>query len=183
MKPECSRASKEGKISRVSLQVLQPAAGDKENLVGGSRQTVTNMKVGVKLGEKCGKSKSVNEKNVEHTMLKGNLKKKKVNVAHKSVQTNKDEEKPQINSADLMSDGPPSENYWQLLAEKRRIALEESLQENKTLHQKLEILVEEKQLTEQMLEESRNLVDVLKEILAAGENEESQIDSEGESSS
>lgn len=60
------------------------------------------------------------------------------------------------------STGPPSENYWQLLAEKRRIALEESLQENKTLHQKLEILVEEKQLTEQMLEESRNLVDVLK---------------------
>lgn len=40
-------------------------------------------------------------------MLKGNLKKKKVNVAHKSVQTNKDEEKPQINSADLMSDGMP----------------------------------------------------------------------------
>lgn len=40
----------EGKNSRLSLQVLQQAAGDKENLVGGSRHAVTNVKVGVKLG-------------------------------------------------------------------------------------------------------------------------------------
>jgi hypothetical protein len=40
----------EGKSSRLSLQVLQPAAGDKENLVGGSRQPIANMKVGVKAG-------------------------------------------------------------------------------------------------------------------------------------
>jgi len=40
----------EGKNSRVSLQILQQAAGDKENLVGGSRQPITNVKAGVKLG-------------------------------------------------------------------------------------------------------------------------------------
>jgi hypothetical protein len=40
----------EGKNGRLSLKVLQPAAGDKENLVGGSRQPATNMKVGVKVG-------------------------------------------------------------------------------------------------------------------------------------
>ena len=40
----------EGKNSRLSLQILQQAAGDKENLVGGSRQPITNVKVGVKLG-------------------------------------------------------------------------------------------------------------------------------------
>jgi hypothetical protein len=40
----------EGKNSRLSLQTLQQAAGDKETLVGGSRQPVTNVKVGVKLG-------------------------------------------------------------------------------------------------------------------------------------
>lgn len=40
----------EGKNSRLSLQILQQAAGDKENLVGGSRQPVTNVKVGVNLG-------------------------------------------------------------------------------------------------------------------------------------
>jgi hypothetical protein len=40
----------EGKNSRLSLQILQPAAGDKENLVGGSRQPTTNVKVGVNLG-------------------------------------------------------------------------------------------------------------------------------------
>lgn len=40
----------DGKNNRLSLQVLQPAAGDKENLVGGSRQPVANVKVGLKLG-------------------------------------------------------------------------------------------------------------------------------------
>jgi hypothetical protein len=48
------------------------------------------------------------------------------------------------------------------LAERRRIALDECLQENKTLHERLQLLKEEKQVTEQMLEESRNLVEVLK---------------------
>jgi hypothetical protein len=46
----CFVSFQEGKSSRLSLQVLQPAAGDKENLVGGSRQPATNMKVGVKVG-------------------------------------------------------------------------------------------------------------------------------------
>jgi hypothetical protein len=40
----------EGKNSRLSLQDLQPAAGDTENLVGGSRKPATNVKVGVKSG-------------------------------------------------------------------------------------------------------------------------------------
>jgi TRAP-type C4-dicarboxylate transport system substrate-binding protein len=57
---------------------------------------------------------------------------------------------------------PPSENYWQLLAEKRRTALDECLEENKTLHERLQLLEEEKRVTEQMLEESRNLVEILK---------------------
>jgi hypothetical protein len=48
------------------------------------------------------------------------------------------------------------------LAEKRRTALEECLQENKTLHERLQLLEEEKEVTEQMLEESRNLVEILK---------------------
>jgi DNA-directed RNA polymerase subunit M/transcription elongation factor TFIIS len=54
--------------------------------------------------DKCGKNNTANEKIIEHTMLKGNSK-KKVNVAHKSVQTDKEEEKLQINSVDLTSDG------------------------------------------------------------------------------
>lgn len=180
MKPECSRVSKEGKSIRLSLQVLQPAAGDKENLVGGSRQPVTNVKAGVKLGEICEKNNAINEKIIEQTMMKGNLKKKK--VAHKLVQTDKEEDKPKITVTDLTSDvEPPSENYWQLLAEQRRIALEECLEENRTLHERLQLLEEEKEVAENMLAESRSLVEVLKEII--GENEEAQNDSEGESSS
>ena len=57
---------------------------------------------------------------------------------------------------------PPSENYWQLLAEQRRIALEECLEENRTLHERLQLLEEEKEVAEQMLAESRSLVEVLK---------------------
>jgi hypothetical protein len=47
------------------------------------------------------------------------------------------------------------------LAEKRRIALEECLEENRTLHEKIQLLEEEKEVTEQMLAESRSLVEVL----------------------
>lgn len=173
--------SKEGKSSRLSLQVLQPAAGDKENLVGGGRQSVTNMKIGVKVGDECEKSNAVKEKIIEYTVTKGNLKKKK-KVMHRSTQTDKEEYKPKIDIADLTSNEPPSENYWQLLAEKRRIALDECLQENRTLHERLQLLEEEKRVTEQMLEESRDLVEILKEIVA-GEDQEAQNDSEAESSS
>lgn len=54
--------------------------------------------------DKCGKNNTANEKIKEHTMLKENLK-RKVNVAHKSVQTEKEEEKLLINTVDLTSDG------------------------------------------------------------------------------
>jgi hypothetical protein len=57
---------------------------------------------------------------------------------------------------------PPSENYWQLLAEQRRIALEKCLEENRTLHERLQRLEEVKEVAEQMLAESRSLVEVLK---------------------
>jgi hypothetical protein len=53
--------------------------------------------------DKCEKSNTVNEKIIEHTVTKGNLKKKK--VTHKSTQTDKEEYKPKIDIADLTSDG------------------------------------------------------------------------------
>jgi len=57
---------------------------------------------------------------------------------------------------------PPGENYWQLLAEQRRISLIECLEENRMLHERLQLLEEEKEVAEQMVAESRGLVEVLK---------------------
>jgi hypothetical protein len=53
--------------------------------------------------EKCEKNNAINEKVIEHTQMKGNLKKKK--VADKFVQTDKAEDKPKITVTDLTSEG------------------------------------------------------------------------------
>ena len=53
--------------------------------------------------EKCEKNNAINEKVIEHTLMKGNLKKKK--VADKFVQTDKVEDKPKITITDLTSEG------------------------------------------------------------------------------
>lgn len=53
--------------------------------------------------DKCEKSNTINEKHIQHTTVKGSLKKKK--VAHKSVQTDKEEDNLKVNIADLTSDG------------------------------------------------------------------------------
>lgn len=66
---------------------------------------------------------------------------------------------------DLTTEGEPSEGYWKALAEKRRIALDISLKENEELHEKIESLEEELVLSREMLEESKNLVELLTEII------------------
>lgn len=48
----------------------------------------------------------------------------------------------------------PSENYWEVLAERRGIALQDALEENQILHERLKVYKE-------MLDESRALVEVL----------------------
>jgi hypothetical protein len=53
--------------------------------------------------EKCEKKNAINEKVIEHTLMKGNSKKKK--VADKFVQTDKAEDKPKITATDLTSEG------------------------------------------------------------------------------
>ncbi|XP_069703720.1 geminin-like [Periplaneta americana] len=171
MKPECSKLSKGAKNTRQSLQVLQPAATDKENLVGGSRQPTTSMKVGTKLREKCDKDVILEVRNV-----------KKKKLACKSVQTeikDHDEDVVQIDIKDLTSE-EPSENYWKLLAEKRRIALDKCLEENRALHEEVEELKKEKERLEEMLEEAQNVVEVVKEML--GEKEQNDSDDDLESS-
>lgn len=58
------------------------------------------------------------------------------------------------------TDEPPLE-YWKELAESRRQALEESLEENLHLHQRVEELEKEKVLLEEMVEQAKQLASIL----------------------
>ncbi|XP_015188734.1 PREDICTED: geminin-like [Polistes dominula] len=82
----------------------------------------------------------------------------------KAVQTSR-EELIRIDIEDLTSEAGPSENYWQVLAERRRIALDEALDENKALHERIVTLQEENRLCNEMLNETRTLVEVLQEMI------------------
>lgn len=110
------------------------------------------------------------------------LKRKKTAVQSQSCQTSPEKKlstavKPKITVEDLTSEEGPSEQYWEVLAERRRMALEESLAENMELYDKVHGLEEELSLSKEMLQEARNLVEVLTEMLQEGEAERDEAGS------
>ncbi|KAH0948910.1 hypothetical protein HN011_007797 [Eciton burchellii] len=163
MKPvtnaEALTASEQDKI-RKSLHELQPSAIDKETLVGADRMLRSTKE------SKAGKTKSnVSQRTKDVPKLK------KVPIKNKAVQTAQ-EEKVKIEADDLISTAGPSENYWQVLAEKRRIALKDALEENKKLSEKkkelvqrVEELEEENRICKEMLDETKVLVEVLQDMI------------------
>lgn len=60
----------------------------------------------------------------------------------------------------------PNENYWQILAERRRMALVDTLEENKKLARDIEKLEEENRIYKEMLDETKLFVEVLQVMLA-----------------
>ena len=86
--------------------------------------------------------------------------KKKSAFKDKACQTARGD-KIKIEVEDLTSEAGPSENYWEILAERRRIALDDALEENKELSERIERLEEEKRTYKEMLDETRALVEVL----------------------
>lgn len=98
------------------------------------------------------------------------LKHKKVELASTSSQTSP-ATKATVTEKDLTSTEPPSAAYFELLAEKRREALVEALEENEYLHEKVEALETELNHSKSMLQQSRELVEVLTEMLQEKENE------------
>lgn len=77
-----------------------------------------------------------------------------------------------ITEEDLTTDGEPSEGYWKVLAEKRRVALDLSLRENEVLYEEVNGLRDQLELSNQMLDESKNLVEILTEMLEENERDE-----------
>lgn len=61
----------------------------------------------------------------------------------KSNQESGEKSQLEVTIEDLTTDGEPSSQYWQAVAEKRRIALNTTLEENEKLHEKVDSLEEE----------------------------------------
>ncbi|XP_070169751.1 geminin-like [Polyergus mexicanus] len=142
---------------RKSLHELQPSATDKETLVGADRM--------IKSTQKSKKAKS--KRNVSQ-ITKDGSKHKDVKTKDKAVQTVQEGTKRvQIEPEDLTSTdvAGPSENYWQILSERRRIALKDALEKNEELVEHIEKLEEENRVYKEMLNETRALVAVLQEMI------------------
>ncbi|XP_017752428.1 PREDICTED: geminin [Eufriesea mexicana] len=145
---------------RKSLHVLQPAATDKENLVGGGRM----------LRSALSSKETIKSDVTEKSKNDEKPKRKKIILKDKAVQTARGG-KIKIEVEDLTSEAGPSENYWEVLAERRRIALEDALEDNRELTDRIEKLEEENRIYKEMLDESRALVEVLQEMIGEDRND------------
>lgn len=87
----------------------------------------------------------------------------------------------QITEEDLTTTGEPSDGYWKVLAEQRRIALDLSLKENEELHDRVHNLEDELNVSRAMLEETQNLVEILTELVQE-QDDKNDDNKDGESS-
>lgn len=101
--------------------------------------------------------------------------KRKTPTASTSSQTNVSTNTSQVTAEDLTADKPVNEHYWEILAEKRRGALEETLFENQELYERIANLEDELNQSKSMLEEARDLVTVLTEMLEEKENNDGNV--------
>ncbi|XP_055684200.1 geminin [Lutzomyia longipalpis] len=151
------------KNSRRTFKVLQKNAKDKENLVG--RPIVPSGKEGLA------------KQKADFDEDKVAQKKRKQTTTSQHVQTDSEEScDQQITETDLTTTAGPSHKYWEILAEKRRVALEDALKENESLHDKIASLEAELKVSREMLEETQNLVTILTEMLDEKDDEAPEVD-------
>ncbi|CAF4882029.1 unnamed protein product [Pieris macdunnoughi] len=140
------------RTTRRSFKTLQHAATDTENLVGRP-------------------SKNLKHQLSQETLI--DLEVKRKNIATKEVQV---DIKDKVSVDDLTNPDGASEKYWEILAEKRQQALHEALDENEKLRKIIDDLKEENSQYIKMLEEANSFVEVIKEELANGSNNDTGID-------
>ncbi|XP_046966064.1 geminin-like [Vanessa cardui] len=140
------------RTTRRSLKTLQHTATDTENLVGRP-------------------SKSLKHQLSQESVIEVEVKKK--NLSTKETQVNLENK---ITADDLTNPEGASERYWQILAEKRQVALQEALDENEKLRQSIEDLKQENMQYKQMLDEANSFVEVIKEELANSSKDDTGID-------
>ncbi|XP_050439448.1 geminin-like [Adelges cooleyi] len=156
------KTSDKKKGPRKCLQTLQPGADfikNKENLVGSGRsqEKLKDLKKAKPL-KKLELEISLNDmKSKENEM---SLSKTNPNLYKKLV------------FEDLVSTVGPSEKYWEVIAERRRKALQNALKENQRLKATVMALSGENVSCKRLLEETTDLVNTLKEILEDESTEE-----------
>ncbi|XP_050438544.1 geminin-like [Adelges cooleyi] len=160
---ETDKATDKG--MRKFLQNLQPSSGGKENLVGVGRipQESTNAKTAIKP-----------EQVFTDMEVKMKDKKDKLSIAKVNPSLYK-----KLIIEDLTSTAGPSEKYWEVIAERRRKALEEVLDENRKLRDLVTALEKENASCKQLLENTTDLVNTLKDVI----NESYMDDDEEETKS
>uniref|UniRef100_A0A2S2PNL0 Geminin n=1 Tax=Schizaphis graminum TaxID=13262 RepID=A0A2S2PNL0_SCHGA len=135
------------KGTRKCLKTLQPSGGDKENLVGTGRIHQNNPD-----------PKILKPQPKTEVEVKSNEKKSVVAKINPSLYK-------KLIIEDLTSTAGPSEKYWEVIAERRRKALEEALEQNRKLHNMVMALEDENASCKKLLEQTTDLVNTLKEVL------------------
>ncbi|XP_039753151.1 geminin-like [Pararge aegeria] len=141
------------RTTRKSLKVLQHTASDTENLVGRP-------------------SKNLKHQLIQETPVDVEVKRKNVSK-EKETQVNLENK---ITADDLTNPDGPSTRYWQILAEKRQVALQEALDENEKLRKICEDLKQEIIRNQQLLDEANSFVEVIREELANPGTDDTGID-------
>ncbi|KAJ7386973.1 hypothetical protein OS493_003935 [Desmophyllum pertusum] len=142
------------KEKRKTLQVLQPTASGDGTLVGSrvvTRHHVMKSKSKTsssKLKQQKLKIPSIPGSSSSNTCTESSDSDSAASSVKKNTKSLQDEV---IDDAvALMVSDPPPERYWELLAEERRLALQESLEENERLHKEMEELKERNKTLEEV---------------------------------
>ncbi|KAL4113600.1 hypothetical protein QTP88_017198 [Uroleucon formosanum] len=135
------------KGTRNILQTLQPSGVDKENLVGTDRFHKHNS------DPKISKPQFKTEVDVKSDENKSLVAKVNPSLYKKLI------------IEDLTSIVGPSEKYWEVIAEHRRKALNEVLEQNSKLRAIVIALEEENASCKKLLKQTTDLVNTLKEVL------------------
>ncbi|XP_068678505.1 geminin-like isoform X3 [Montipora foliosa] len=157
------------KEKRKTLQVLQPAANGDGTLVG-SRGVIRQNETKLKIQDSGSSSSST----VRSDSSDSDSAKKSVKKSTKSLESDVNEK-----SGALMVSDPPPERYWELLAEERRLALQEALEENERLHKELEEMKEKNKALEEIAGQAEYFAS-LYQMVMEGEVPEEQSSDEGD---
>ncbi|XP_023230276.1 geminin-like [Centruroides sculpturatus] len=128
--------------NRKSLSTLQPSADNQSVLVGSNGIVDLNLK---KSGLK--ENISLNTKENELSSLKEVSKKDAVE-----------------NAKELMCNPEISAEYWKILAEERRVALEAALKENEDLRDQIEVLETENSQLREICEEAKRMAEIINDL-------------------
>ncbi|KOB69024.1 Geminin [Operophtera brumata] len=137
-------SQQEGPRTRRSLKTLQHTSSDRENLVGRPCKS---------LKHQLTQDTSIGE-------ITPDVKRK--NISSKETQASVENK---ITVEDLTNPNGASEKYWEILAGKRQVALQDALDENEKLRKIIDDLKEENTMVKQMLDEANSFVEVIKVLM------------------